>query len=234
VKVPLVLWVGLWFELLPLAAAAVARRGLNRPRAWILIWCAFGFASDIASLWVSFHLRQHNIWLQYLVIPALSGIALLALSFWQTGPRARLILRTGVIALIGTWALLAGTIEDTASFSRLAEPIGSLLMMAAAAYTMVALSIQARGELLAHDWFWIVAALVLYYASFTAIGPLGALLVAKAPQLVLLAYEVKAVFIIVAMAAIAWGMILPPSATIAQSSTVEPRGAAGGGHGGSV
>jgi hypothetical protein len=53
------------------------------------------------------------------------------------------------------------------------------------------------------------AALALYFGTWSAIGPVSALLVGRAPALLALGYEAGMVLDIAAFAAIAWGMTCP-------------------------
>ena len=215
-KFPLVLYLAMWSQALPLAAAALTRRRLGGARAWLLAWCALGLAADLLSIWMSAIFHRENIWVRYLLSPVQAAITLWALSCLQVGARTRITLRFGVAAMLIAGFTLTATLEDTASFSRIAEPITFLLLLAAIASTLVALGARESGDLFQRDWFWFTSGLALYFGSLAAIGPVSSLL-QHSLRYFLLAYQARGCLQIVAMAAIAWGMVLPPAPARATS-----------------
>ena len=84
--------------------------------------------------------------------------------------------------------------------------MASLVGLSAAAYTLVARSRTATGDLLRQDWFWVSAGMALYLGTFSMIDPLSALLVGSDPVLMVRAYQFEAVLAVVAFLAIARGM----------------------------
>lgn len=192
----------------PLVAAAVVRRSVRGARAWVLAWCAVLVAADGAQLWLGSH-GIHNTWLSYVLTPTGGVLVLWALSSWQSGQLPRLTLRLAILPFLVAWAVLTLAFEDTSTFSRAAEPMGGLVGLGAAAFTLLAGSRIAGGDLLRHDWFWVSAGMALYFGTTSTVGPLSALLVGSAPELLNRAYEVKAVLEIAAFLAIARGVTCP-------------------------
>jgi hypothetical protein len=206
-RTPLLLYLGSAAEALPLVAAAVVRSRVRGARLWIAAWSAALVLCDLLELWLGSR-GIHNLWVNY-VATAASALVLWALAYWQTGDTARLTLRVAVVPFLAVLAVLTLLVEDTSNFSRAADPMADLLCLAAAAYTLVARSSSSRVSLLRQDWFWISAGLALYFGIWGAMGPLGALLVGTAPELVSLAYQVAMVLNIAAFLAIARGVTCP-------------------------
>jgi hypothetical protein len=207
VHVPLIFHLGAAAEAAPLVAAAVVRRRLRGPRLWIAVWCAVLTAANALQLWLGSR-GARNLWIGYIVVAA-SALVLWALSYWQTGETARLTFRVAVVPFLVIWAFLTLAVEDTSSFSRAAEPMAYLVCLAAAAYTLLARSLASSAALTRQDWFWVSAGLALYFGTWSAVGPLSALLVGQAPELLRRAYEVQMALTIAAFLAIVRGMTCP-------------------------
>lgn len=205
-RIPLLLYVGSAVEAVPLVAATVVRSRVRGARLWILVWCGVLTAGNAAMLWLGSR-GMRNLWVAYLVIAA-SALVLWALSFWQTGDTARLTLRLSVLPFLAVWAVLTVAVDDTSNFSRAAEPTAYLVCLVAAAYTLLTRSLGASAGLLRQEWFWVSAGLALYFAVWSAMGPVSALLVTS-PELLSVAYQVAMVLQIAAFLAIARGVTCP-------------------------
>ena len=207
-KVPWLFFPGAAAQAAPLVAAAVARRPVGTARAWILVWCALLVLVDGASLWLGRE-GASNLVLFTLVTPLSGAIVLWVLSCWQTGDLPRLTLRVAIIPLLLAWTALTYGLEDSSSFSRVAQPMAYLICLGAAAFTLVARSRRAEGPLHRRDWFWVSGGLALYFGAASALSPLSSLLVKEAPDLVIRAYEVKSALDVLAFLAIARGVTCP-------------------------
>jgi hypothetical protein len=205
VRIPILLHLSTLAEAAPLIAAAVVRRPARGARAWVLVWCAVLLAESGISYWLSWN-GVHNLWLEYFFTPVTGATVLWALSFWQTSDLARLTMRLAIVPFLPVWAVLTIFFEDTSFFSRAADSVASLVGLSAAAYTLVARSRTATGDLLRQDWFWVSAGMALYLGTFSMIDPLSALLVGSDPVLMVRAYQFEAVLAVVAFLAIARGM----------------------------
>ena len=192
----------------PLVAAALARRPVWGARAWVLAWCGLLVGGDGVYLWLAWR-DAHNLWLAYFLTPIGVALVLWTLSLWQTGDLSRLTMRLAIVPFLIVWSVLTLVVDDTSTFSRAASPMASLVGLAAAAFTLLARSRSASGSLLRQDWFWVSAGIALYFGTSSALGPLGALLVGEAPQLVIRAYEVKALLDVLAFLLIARGVTCP-------------------------
>ena len=202
-RAPLLLYLGSASEALPLAAVLVTRRPAGGAR-WVLaIWCAALVACDATQLVLSLR-GVHNLWVGY-VAAAANVLVLWALSYWQVGETGRLALRVAIVPYLAVWAVLTFAVDDTSWFSRAADPMGQLICLAAAAYTLLARSIRSRADLVRQGWFWASAGVAFYFGIWCAMGPLGALL-AGSPSRYLFALQVANLLNIGAMAAIAYGV----------------------------
>lgn len=207
-RVPLLFHLGAAAQVAPLVAAVLARRRLQGARAWTVAWCATLVVVDAAALWMG-RRGEHNLLLFNLQTPVSTALVLWALSDWQHTELPPLTLRLAIIPFLAAWGVLTFALEDTSSFSRVADPLASLVGLGAAAFTLVARSHSASGPLLRQDWFWVSGGMVLYFGTATMLQPLSALLVGDAPQIVIRAYEVKSVLDFVAFLAIARGVTCP-------------------------
>jgi hypothetical protein len=84
-----------------------------------------------------------------------------------------------------------------------------LVTLGAAAFTLLSGSLSRRGDVLRQDWFWISAGMVLYFGTGATLGPIRALLNARAPQLLLLVYSVWTLMGSAAYLLIAKGLACP-------------------------
>jgi hypothetical protein len=197
-------------EATPLVVAAAKRRRPSGARAWVVAWVAYGLVIDLVASSYAIH-SMPNLWIDYLLMPVSVGLALWALSFWQTADVWRLTFRIAIVPLLLAWGILTLVAEDTSSFSRAAEPMVKLVTLGAAAFTLVSGSLARRGDLLRQDWFWISAGMALYFGSGATLGPISSLLNPHDPQLLILVYSIWSVFGSCAFLLIAKGMACPPA-----------------------
>jgi hypothetical protein len=209
VRIPPLLYLGSAAEALPLIAAVAARRPVREAGAgrWLAVWSGVLVAADGLQLVLALR-GLHNLWISY-VATAASALVLWALSCWQIRDTARLTLRMAVVPFLVVWAVLTVVVEDTSTFSRAAEPMADLICLAAAAYTLLVRSFRSRADVLRQGWFWGSAGLALYFGVWSAMGPLGSLLVHSTPSLLAVTYQVAMLLNIVAFAAVARGVTCP-------------------------
>jgi len=205
------MYVGTAAEALPLLTGAAYRRRLSAPRKWVVGWCAVLLAGNVIALVLSLQ-DVNNHWVNYVGTPIADGIALWALSLMQISPVAALSLRMMNPLLGITWTLMVLLVENVDTFSLLAEPFAGLLLLGGAIYTLVSRAFHESSALSQYDWLWFAAGLALYSGSAVALPPTAHMLLTKWPHLVVRAYEVKALFEIIAFLAIARGMTCPKPA----------------------
>lgn len=206
--IPVLIHLAVASTALPMVAGAVTRRPVRGARGWIVSWCVALLASQYVALYLGLHHRS-NLWVSLTTTPLSTALVLWAVSCFQVSEIARLTVRLALAAALVAWAVLTLLVEGTSTFSRAAEPMIYLICLSAAAGTLLLRSHASHVSLFDQDWFWCSAGIALYFAAWSALGPLSALLVAGAPELLVRAYEVNAVLQIGAMLAIARGMACP-------------------------
>ncbi len=203
-RVPLLLYLGAASIAVPPLAVLLLRRRPSGAAAWILAWSALLTAEEAAAAWLASR-GINNHWLDYTAMPADGALMLWALSLWQTKRAPRRAMRIAIPIYLVAWALFVAAFENTRTFSTAAEPLASVLGLAAAAYTLVARSLEEAEGLTRQDWFWTCGGLALYYGSASMLGPLATLLGGNLSMLGR-AYELKSVVDVVAFLAIARGI----------------------------
>ena len=171
-------------------------------------WSAFTVGLNLLALFLATR-SINNHWVSYVTLPVASALALWALSTWQLSSLSALAMRLAVPLLWITWIGIVLRFENTKTFSLLAEPFAGLLVMAATIYTLIVRAFAETGNLLGQDWFWIVLGLTLVSALAVALPPTSYWLLARHPELVVKAYQVKSAIEIVALLLIARGMLCP-------------------------
>jgi len=195
----------------PLFVAVFQRARSTAARRTMVVWSALLLVSNALALALALG-SHNNHWLQYIVTPLAGMLALLALSYWQLSPVVRLWFCLLIPLLAIAWVTLVVLVEDTQTFSLVAESFAALLVLGAATYTLVLRSIRERGSLFQQDWLWIGMGLAVYSGVAIALPPVAHWLLTKSRTLVTRAYEAKAVFESVAQLAIARGVLCPTPA----------------------
>lgn len=207
-RIPWILYAALAAGALPFLAVVLRHVPLSQPRRWVLVWSLLVFAANATAL-VLARRGINNHWLNYLVTPVAGAFALWALSFWQAAPVTKLSFRLLVPLLGLTWAGMVLLVENTQTFSLVAEPFAGLLVLGGAVYTLVAGSFRETANLFKQDWLWIAGGLALYSGAAIALPPTAHWLLTRSPGLVVKAYEVKSWIEVLALVAIARGMLCP-------------------------
>jgi hypothetical protein len=203
-----VLYGGLFSQVLPPLAAIRARERLGPARNSAVAWSVLLLASNLLALGFAL-LRRNNLWMGYTLDPLLASVALWTFSLWQIRSVPRIALRLLVPLYLLAVLVLALTVEDLNSFSRVTAPFTALLLLGVSLYTLIVRSLGEQGQLIRADWFWISGGLALFYGTDTALEPFARLLLGSQPELILPAYELKALIGIVVSLAIARGILCP-------------------------
>jgi len=204
----LLVHLGAWSQVLPVAALAV-RRPWPVAHRWVAGACLLSVVSDIAALTLSSQ-GINNHWLGYVSMPLMTSGFLIGLAQWQLGVVEKLTFRLAVPGFLIAWVVLVLVSEDVHGFSRYAGPLAALLTLAAGLYTLLRRGFERENpHLLRADWFWVAGGLALYGAAGATFPPVASALVAERVDLLVAAINVRATLYIVAFTAIAWGMICP-------------------------
>ncbi|MGQ0703987.1 MAG: hypothetical protein ACT4PM_12715 [Gemmatimonadales bacterium] len=207
-KIPWMVYAESVSQAFPLFVGLTRLSRLTPPRRWILAWCALPLASSALTLLLALQ-NRNNHWVGYVATPIEYAMVLWVLSYWQRTAVAFLAFRL-LIPFFGlTWVGIVLALENPRTFSLLAEPFGGLLLLAGAVYTLLSNALRESDRLVRQDWAWVGAGICLFAGSAIALPPAAHILLSRSPELVVRAYEVKAVFRIVAFLAIAWGVMCP-------------------------
>lgn len=206
-KIPWVLYASAGAELLPVVPALVRWRGLNSSLRWIAAWSAFLVAGEVTTLVLALQ-GINNHWVNYLGTPTAAGLVLWALSGWHPSLGGRRVIRLLIPTALVLWIAMIALFEDTRTFSVVAEPILGLILMVAVLSVLVARTMQETGRIRDQDWWWVGLGLLLAFGITVAFAPAAYILLQNAPNLLIRAYEVKAVLNIVAFLLIARGVLI--------------------------
>lgn len=187
----------------------ILRKSRKPAHLWIASGFALTFLADLAGTWMAYH-QTHNQWLGFLVAPPIIAMFLLGLGSWQLSYVERIALKVTSLLTLVTLSTLTLTVENLAGFSRFTGPLGGLILLVAALWTMLRRSFGPAIE--AHtrtDWFWVSLGLALYAISSGAYEPVAAALMDERIDLVYLVLKVRMVIYILGFLSITWGLLRP-------------------------
>lgn len=149
----------------------------------------------------------------YIAIPFSAGAYILALAELQVSYVERLTFRIGLGLFLGLYLVLVLGFEDFAHFGQFSHTLYSLVLLAAALWTLARKALtQEEALALDTDWFWIAFGLAIYGAATSATAAIGnILLVRERVDLFVKAWNLRAALVILAFLAISWGVFHGPS-----------------------
>jgi hypothetical protein len=206
-RIPLILYVAWASTALPVLAGL---RGGLRDGSRMAVWLwAFLLVSVNALALLLASRAQNNHWLIYLSTP-LEGVAVVAaLIGWQTRDLGRLVLRFLLPLYLVAWTVIVLTVEDITTFSLVAGPFSSLILLVALTATFVSRSMRSLEALTKQDWFWVCLGLLIFYGVETGFPPVALLLGRSRPDLLDAAMMVRSASMIAAMLTVSWGLLCP-------------------------
>lgn len=160
----------------------------------------------------------NNHWVGYVFQPLTGGLALWAISHWQPDVTTRSALRFAVPIFVLVNVLLIYSFDDRATFSLVSSPFHFLVLLFAALWTFVRLSVLSDEPIVRQDWFWIMGALILIAAVSTAVGPLAWYFLRPRVDLLHAMLNVRAGVYLAGFVAISWGMLCPTRLTFSGGS----------------
>lgn len=182
------------------------RRRLTTALRLVALCFAVMFVQDAAGWWMA-ERNIGNLWVSHVGTPLQTLLLLFALAEWQTGESERRAVRFAAVGFLLVYLVLVAAVEDPRAFSRFARPLQAILVVSVAAWTMVRRTVTTFESPLAAPWFWVSAGLLLYFGSGAVLGPVSNLLMRTSPDLVRIAYVVKALVNIVAYLLVARGIL---------------------------
>jgi len=205
-------------QFLPLLAAIWARQRLDTARKGALVWACLLLATNVLALGVALT-HRNNLWIGYTINPLLAAVGLWTLAQWQVHSLSRFALQLLIPLYLLSTILLTLTVEDLGDFSRVTGPFTSLLLLGVSLYTVSVRSLEEATHLHGADWFWIGMALALFYGSDAALGPFARVLLRDRPDLVMAAYNLRAVIAVLVSFALARGFLCPSPPMISGGSS---------------
>lgn len=189
------------------ALVVFLRRSRNPAHLWIAAGSALTFIADTYAVMLG-HVPVNNQWVGYAVAPAILGMFLIALARWQLSYIERTTVRVVALLLVLTLYLLTLTVENLSGFSRFTGPLGGLVLLAAAIWTVLRRSFgPAREAHIRTDWFWVSLGLALYAVAAGVYEPVAAALMGERVDLVYHVLTVRLFIYILGFLCIAWGLL---------------------------
>ena len=165
-KIPLVIWVAVWVQLVPLTAAFARPALLTGPRRGVAIWLVLLFLTDgISYAWSHWWGLGNNHVVSFVLVPV-QGVAILwAIAGWQVRPLLRQTVRLCIPLLILWWGVDIAFLEDISSFSVIGSPVYNILVLGAVLLAILTRARAAEESLLRQDWFWMLSGLMIFFAT---------------------------------------------------------------------
>jgi hypothetical protein len=186
--------IGMFSALIPITAGWRRRKLLPSPLRWSLIYLIATLAEELVMLYWSRSGRS-NIWIINVYTPI--GAIFLGLMFagWQQRERWRTVIHvvTGIFPVF--WGVMMLTVENIHQFPPYTQPVQALLVMAAAAWTLVQRTRHTVSPLTRHSWFWVSVGALFYFAYILLLDPFSSLMLSSSPRLVVVAFEINGVLV---------------------------------------
>lgn len=186
--------------------AALRARALSLPLRLIAVYSAVAFVEG-GVMWYSSMRNEQNLWLVHVFTPFEATVLLLAMSRWQLRELARLTVLLCIPAFLVLWGLLTVTTESLAEFPQYAKTAEAILLVAVAAYTLVARSRSLIVPIINQAWFWVTSGVLIYFSFLAILNPVANILLERRDyRLMLWVFGANALLIIVHNFLFAWAM----------------------------
>ena len=224
-KIPLVVWIAVWCQLLPLAAALARPRWLRGPRVGVALWLVLLLLNDATSwTWSHWLLLGNNHVVSYVFMPIQGVVVLWAIAQWQVRPLLHLTVRLCIPLLLVWWTVDILFLEDLSSFSVIGSPVASLLTLAAAMLAIVTRARDTEVPVLRQDWLWILIGLASFFATSATVTIVsGAAIASGEYALAVRASILKASIDIIAFVMMTGGFLWAPRQTSSGDSSSPER-----------
>jgi hypothetical protein len=205
-------------QLLP-AAAWLAGRDRGRAGLLIVAGGIVGLLGDVVSRYIALTWRNNHI-ATYIDAPLMTACFLAAFREWQVSARDRRWVALATLLYLAGCVALVATVEDVGTFNFGIGPLSSLMLLTIGVWTLLRrAAVVEQTPLYRTDWFWCALGFAVYGGATALASPIGGLFLDRGRvDLITLTWEVRAVFVIVAWAMIAWGIHRGPA--VSRSLTV--------------
>ena len=205
-KIPFILYVAAYSQLLPVVAWSAAR-ARSRAGLLIAIGALIGLGGDFVGRYVALTWRNNHI-TNYIDAPLMTICFLGAFREWQVSERERR--RVGAIGLLYLLAcvVLVATIEDITTFNFGISPLASLVLLAVGVWTLLRrASVVEQTPIVHTDWFWSAMGFAVFGAATALASPIGGLLLERGRlDLIDVTWRLRSIFVTAAWVMIAWGI----------------------------
>ncbi len=186
---------GVLFPIVPLLVGWPRRRALSGPLRWALVYLALTLVEDLLMVYWS-RGGRHNLWIMNLYTPIEAFIFGMMYAGWQQREHWRRTVYVTIGGYLAFWLLMTTMFQQLDSFSRFTKPVESLLVIAAAAWTLVQRARHTAAPLTVHPWFWVSVGTLFYFAYLLLLDPISNIN-ADRPDLLRRAYDINGVLVIV-------------------------------------
>lgn len=209
-SVPFLLKVEVWIQLLPVLAL-LSRRNLSRPVLWVAAAFLLSLMGDYLARYVG-HATGNNHWVNILSGGVMGTLLLVAVGEWQVSYLERLTVRISIIPFLLAYAALVLWVDDITGFSEYAYPFYMLVILGAAAWTLLRRAFQQTATpILRTDWFWVLGGLVLNGATTAISTPIAAVLMSqRRVDLFYRVWELRAGFDVLSVLIVTLGVLQRP------------------------
>jgi hypothetical protein len=187
---------GILFPVIPILVAWPRWRVLPKPLRWAVAYLVLTLVEDLVMIYWSRN-GQHNLWIMNLYTPIEAGIFGMMFGGWQLRERWRGTIYVAVGGFMAFWIVMMATIEGFDSFSRFTKPVESLLVITAAAWTLVQRARHTAAPLTRHPWFWVSVGTLFYFAYLLLLDPISTILGEGRMDLLKLAYELNGALVVI-------------------------------------
>lgn len=209
-RIPLIIHLGAAVQLVPVAAYAFTRLR-TRSALLIALGCLISLAADLASLMMSSRTPNNHL-VTYLSSPVFAVLLLAGLREWQLTRREQQAFTVIVVVFLISVVGLVAFVEDVNTFNRGIGPMYSLALLVGGLWTLGRRTWATHASPIQHsDWFWVSVGLAVYGASTALASPIGGYLIAQGrPELVIVAWKVRALLVIFSLGLVSWGIYRGP------------------------
>jgi hypothetical protein len=164
------------------------------------------FLLDVVMTWLGKG-GTHTLWIIHAALPVFTALILWSFSYLQLRivPRDAMRIAAGLYAV--AWLVITAALENLSQFSRFTAPLQALVVLVAAAYTLVA-RLKRSSTPAASSWFWISLGWLLYFGSGVVLDPVSdMLLAASSMEALRVTFYLKAAINILAYALLTLGVL---------------------------
>ena len=193
-------------QLLAFTAILAVRRPVPRALLLTAVTMLVMFLLDVTAISLGKGGTQ-TLWLIHVALPVITALILWSLSYLQLHivPRDTMRIAAGLYVMV--WLVMTGLVEDLSQFSRFTAPLQALVVLVAAAYTLVT-RLKRSSTPAAAPWFWISIGWLLYFGSGAVLDPISdMLLTANSMEYLRAVFYVKAIINLLAYALLTLGVL---------------------------